>query len=188
MSRMLRRTWLIALAAVVVIAAVAVVMSNDGAEPASATGEVVDAPDCGVNTRGAWTGRPSSRDVRVGPLILRGANQWARWRPNAFGGHGYKIPAVLANGAVATLSVPEKLHGRVGLVYSAAAQELQRPGGTGVPGADASVRFAACPAGEAGRTGWTGGIVLDRPRCVSLVVKVDGRAPAYGRVPLGRPC
>jgi hypothetical protein len=196
---MLRITWSRGLATlvVVVVAWVVVVVLNDGDDPAStpdrsaaasATGEVVDAPGCGINTRGESTRPPSRQDVQLGPLVLGGGNRWARWRRDSFGGHGYKIPALLPNGVVATLSVPETMRARVGLVYSAGAHELQRAGIAGVPASDSSVRFTACPAEEAGRTGWGGGIVLDRPRCVTLVVKVDGRAPVHGRVPLGRPC
>jgi hypothetical protein len=33
-----------------------------------------------------------------------------------------------------------------------------------------------------------GGIVIDRPRCATLIVKVPGEAPERRRVPLGRLC
>ena len=56
----------------------------------------------------------------------------------------------------------------------------------GVRAADTALRFKACD-GE-GRSGWAGGLVVDRRRCVTLVVKVEGSAPVRRRVPLGRPC
>jgi hypothetical protein len=125
--------------------------------------------------------------VPVGPLVLLGARQTPRHQPDAFDGQGYKIPATLPDGMTATLVVPEHLRGRVGLVFSHRAKDAVLEAGTS--GADSAVRFTACEAdGEPGRSGWPGGIVIDRPRCATLIVKVPGEAPERRRVPLGRLC
>jgi hypothetical protein len=129
----------------------------------------------------------SSRDVEIGPLVLLGGQRWATSKPNAFNRHGYKVPVTLPEGLKATLSVPAAMRGHVGLVYSQAAQG--RVEKKGVRGADVSVRFAACPIeGQPGKTGWAGGIVVDRPRCATLKVEVVGGGGALARVPLGRRC
>ena len=144
------------------------------------------AASCASGSPGAST-TIGERDLAIGPLVLIGGRRWGRARRDAFDGHGYKIPATLPDGATATLSVPRALHGHVGLVYSQAAQA--RVFDRGVRGADSSVRFTACPAGSvSGRTGWGGGLVVDRPRCATLVVRVPGERPVRRRVPLGRRC
>ena len=125
-------------------------------------------------------------DAVLGPLVLIGGRGWGRSRRDAFGGHGFKIPATLPHGAVATLSVPPSLRGRVGFVFSRrAVRAVDR---RGVRGADPAVRFTACPGDPPGRTGWAGGIVVDRPRCATVVVRAAGAAPVRRRLPLGRRC
>lgn len=127
-----------------------------------------------------------SRDEVLGPLVLLGARQTTR-EPDAFGGRGYKVPVTLARGMSATLSVSRSKRDRVGLVFTRAAQS--RVLRVGVRGADSAVRFEACAAAErAGRTGWPGGFVVDRPRCATLVLKVEGRPAVRRRVSLGRRC
>jgi hypothetical protein len=119
--------------------------------------------------------------------VLIGGRRWADRRPDAFNRHGFKMPVTLPQGARAKLMVPVAMRRRVGLVFSYAAQD--RAQRRGVRGADSSVRFTACPAeGDGGRTGWPGGLVVDRPRCVTLVVKVSGGSSVRRRVPLGRHC
>jgi hypothetical protein len=146
---------------------------------------VVQAP-CNAGGVGTTDVTPK-RDVVIGPLVLLGARQTAWHRPDAFNRHGYKIPVTLPEGTTATLSVPERLTGRVGLVFSHRTQD--RAWRLGVRGADTAVRFTACqPTGEPGRTGWPGGLVVDRRRCVTLVVTVPGAASVSRRVPLGRHC
>lgn len=127
-------------------------------------------------------------DAILGPLSLTGAGGRHTQGPrDAFNGQGYKVPVTLPEGMTATLSVPRGLRSRVGLVFSLEAQD--RVLSDGVKGADSAVRFEACPlAGERGRTGWPGGFVVDRRRCVTLVVRVAGQSPLRSRVALGRPC
>jgi len=126
-------------------------------------------------------------DAVVGPLALIGARQTPRRQPDAFGRQGYKVPVTLPEGMTATLVVPEHLRGRVGLVFSPRAQDAVLE--SGMRGADPAVRFTACePEGEPGRSGWPGGLVVDIPRCATLIVQVPGEAPERRRVPLGRRC
>ena len=128
-----------------------------------------------------------ARDAVLGPLVLLGGLRHGGARPNGFRRRGYKVPVTLPEGVRATLSVPPDMRGRVGLVFTLTAQD--RAVARGVRGADTAVRFTACPAGATpGRSGWPGGLVIDRPRCVALVVTVAGEAPVRRRLPLGRRC
>lgn len=126
----------------------------------------------------------AGRDVELGPLVIIGPGRTRGHRPNGLGGKGYKLPVTLPDGVSATLSVPSAARDRVGLVYTPAAND--RAWARGVAGGHSSVRFDAC-AGDT-RTGWPGGIVVDRPRCATLVVRVDGGPTVRRRVPLGRAC
>lgn len=127
-------------------------------------------------------------DAILGPLSLIGAGgRYTRGRRDAFNGHGYKVPVTLPQGMTATLSVPRSLRSRVGLVFSLKTQD--RLLSEGVKSADPAVRFEACPTADTGsRTGWPGGFVVDRRRCVTLVVRIAGQSPLRRRVPLGRSC
>ena len=157
---------------------------SEGAAPASAAAATAVHCDSGAS-EGAGVG---ARDVVIGPLALVAALNNAARRRNAFGGHGYKIPATLAIGQIATLEVPPRWHGKVGLIFTQADQ--RRAWEKGVRGAPRAVRFTACMDPEAGtRSGWPGGIVVDRPRCPTLVVRVVGSSERHrARVPLGRRC
>lgn len=129
----------------------------------------------------------SADDVALGPLVLLGGRAWRTAKPDAFNRQGYKIPVTLPEDGRATLSVPTALRGRVALVYTLKAQD--RVWGEGVRGGDVAVRFTACPSdGKPGRTGWAGGLVVDRPRCVTLVATPSTGKPVRRRVPLGRRC
>ena len=141
---------------------------------------------CEAGGTGSSVVRPD--DVAVGPLILMSARDARSHPPDAFGGLGYKIPATLPAGTVATLSVPRALRPHVRLVYSRSVQDGVHE--TGIGAGSRAVRFAACAAGAPdARTGWTGGILVDRPRCVTLRIRVDGESAATShRVPLGRRC
>jgi len=162
--------------------------SAPSASSASAPGATARSTEASCATGGTATTRVSAkRDAVLGPLVLIGGRGWATAKPDAFNRRGYKVPATLPLGVRATLSVPAAMRGHVGLVFSLATQDRVVKGG--VRKADVSVRFSACPAsGEPGRTGWPGGLVVDRPRCVTLVVKVSGSTALRRRVPLGRRC
>lgn len=161
---------------------------SDGKPQASADAPVAEVADvtCPAAVQGSAAG-PSAGSATLGPLVLVGASNTASRRPDAFAGNGYKLPVTLPEGVTATLSVPQELRARVGLVFSQEAQTVAVASGAG--GADHAVRFTACPAGaESGRSGWPGGIVVDRRQCATLTVAVAGRAPVNHRVPLGRRC
>jgi hypothetical protein len=190
---MLRRTGLtLALLLAAAVGYIAVSGSKDEAsgEPVAPGGQVAAA---GVQVTCATGGPSPSRvrpkhDVVLGPLVLMGARRARDHPPDAFGGHGYKIPVSLPRGVTATVSVPRAARRRVGLVFTLDAQD--RAWKRGVKGADPSVRFTACPpdATTRRRTGWPGGFVVDRRRCATLVLTVAGRTPERHRVPLGRRC
>jgi hypothetical protein len=173
----------VALAAVVV----AVVMNgSDGLSPPSEA-QATPPAQAPCDPIADATTKVAARDVVVGPLVLIGARRTPSHRPDAFDRQGYKIPVTLPEGMTATLTVPESLRGRVGLVFSLRAQDAVLDSGT--RGADSAVRFSACePDGAPGRSGWGGGFVVDRPRCATLLVEVPGEAPERRRVPLGRRC
>ena len=151
---------------------------------------------------GCSEGAPSPKrtrrgDLPVGPFVLMGIDEGGappRHRqagidrpPDAFGGHGYKVPVSLPNGTSAVLSIPRFERGRLGLVFSQQAQ--RRVLRDGVAGAERAIRFTACPRGAAsGRTGWPGGFVIDDPHCATVTVN-PGRSPTrnFG-LPLGRAC
>jgi hypothetical protein len=124
-------------------------------------------------------GAPTASDVRIGPLVIIGA----RRTRDAFNRHGYKLPVTLPYGVTATLSVPDE---HIGLFTRRAQDRAWR---RGVAGANRAVRFVSC-AGDAaaGRSGFPGGIVVDRPRCATLTVTVEAQPRVRRRVPLGRSC
>jgi len=188
-----RTAWLLLTFAVLVVAgipSVSAVGRETGTAPPSraAAGAGAGKATASCSRGGVGTTLVSSaRDVVLGPLVLIGGRRWARIKPNAFGRQGYKVPVTLPDGVQATLSVPRSMRRRVGLVFTYAAQD--RVETRGVRGADTSVRFTACSAeGTPSRTGWPGGLVVDRARCVSLVVKVAGGPSVRRRLPLGRRC
>lgn len=142
---------------------------------------------CSVRAEPAPPVAVSPTDAVLGPLALVGGRAWVRKRPDAFNRQGYKIPATLLDGERATLRVPSSMRGRVGLVFTHAAQD--RVFERGVRGADRAVTFTACPAGdEPSRTAWAGGLVVDRRRCATLTLHREGRPSIRRRLPLGRPC
>lgn len=141
---------------------------------------------CGDGGPGGATVK--GRDVQMGPLTILGAHGTVRGPRDAFNGLGWKLPVTLLAGARATLSVPPRLRDGVGLVFTLEAQD--RVEVRGVRAADSGVSFEACAGGGApARTGWPGGIVADRERCATLLLRLAGAtAPIERRVPLGKRC
>ncbi len=153
--------------------------------------------EVGCTQGGPSPERTRRGDLPVGPFVLLGIDDSdVRPRhghagidrpPDAFGGHGYKVPVSLPNGTSAVLSIPRFERGRLGLVFTQQAQ--RRVLRDGVAGADRAIRFTACPRGRAsGRTGWPGGFVIDDPHCATVTVN-PGRSPTrnFG-LPLDRAC
>lgn len=157
---------------------------KSGTEEAEGAGADVVQATCSSAARGR-SGRVRPRsDAVLGPLVLMAARRTpSQNHPrDAFGGTGWKMSATLPRGVAATLSVPRAARSRVGLIYST-------EGAVGQANRESAIRFTACPAdGRPGRTGWPGGVVVDRRRCATLIVQVDGEAPVRYRVPLGRRC
>lgn len=60
--------------------------------------------------------------MEIGPLAILFVRRTPRDPRGAFDGHGWKLPAALLADEMATLSVPRRLRGRVGLVYTRATQ------------------------------------------------------------------
>lgn len=149
-----------------------------------AAGLLVAPPEIGCQVGGEGATKIRAHDLAIGPLVLVGGGRHGDRQPDAFGRHGYKIPMTLPAGMRATVEVPPAARGRVGLVFRPETQDAVWT--RGVRAADTALAVTACP-GE-GRTGWPGGLVVDRPRCATLVVRVQGRAAVRRRVPLGRTC
>ena len=182
------------LIAVLAVAAVGYIVASGSEEDRSGEPAVPAAGAAAAEVQATCTtGVPSSaqvspKSVVLGQLVLIGARYAEARRPDAFAGHGYKIPVSLPESGAATLSVARAARGHVGLVFTLDTQD--RVEARGVDGADRSVRFTACPdeAGNGGRTGWPGGFVVDHGRCATLLLTVAGRAAVRHRVPLGRRC
>jgi hypothetical protein len=76
--------------------------------------------------------------------------------------------------------VPRRLWGRVGLVFTRATRS--RVWRRGVRAADSKLSFEACAGEDApARTGWAGGIVVDRRRCSTLRVQLAAPAEPIER-------
>jgi hypothetical protein len=159
-----------------------------GAATAGERGSFAAAPAVSCREGGPG-GRPvKGRDVEMGPLAILFARRTVRDRRDAFNGHGWKLPVTLLADQTATVLVPRRLRDRVGLVFTQATQA--RVWRRGVRAADSEVGFEACAGEDApARTGWPGGIVVDRRRCATLRVLLAGAAdPIERRVPLGKRC
>jgi hypothetical protein len=170
------------------LAAVSLLALAGCAGAAVAASEGGPAPRVKCAQGGPATASVAGRDAELGPLTILFARRTVRQRRNAFNGHGWKLPVTLAAGERATLSVPRRLRGRVGFVFRLRTQSRVRR--RGVRAADSRLTFVACAGDEApARTGWPGGIVVDRRRCAMLRVRVEGAPePIERRVPLGRRC
>jgi hypothetical protein len=170
------------------VSILAAVLAAFGCAAALAAERVSTVPVAGCRDGGPGAAPEAGRDVELGPLAILFAGRSPRDRRGAFDGHGWKLPASLVAGGDVTLVVPRRLRDRVGLVYTLGtqAQVLRR----GVRAADSRVTFRACAGPEApARTGWPGGIVVDRRRCARLRVRVEGSGELIERrVPLGKPC
>ena len=136
-------------------------------------------------------------DLPFGPFVLIGIDESSvppghrqagiDRPPDAFGGHGYKVPVSLPNGTSAVLAVPRFERGRLGLVFTQ--QTQRRVLRHGLAGADRAIRFTACPAGGASAcTGWPGGFVIDEPHCATVTVNPGRSATRNFGLPLGRAC
>ena len=135
----------------------------------------------------------AGRDVVLGPLVLLGARRMANRQQDAFRRKGYKVPITLLAGVEATLTVPpsgEAVTSALARCAGASGSSTGLGPGRRLEARRARGRHRAAlhgvrrrgPQRLAGRPG------RRSPRCVTLVVKVEGSAPVRRRVPLGRPC
>jgi hypothetical protein len=138
----------------------------------------------GCASGGDTSAEPRGADSSVGPLVIIGTRETIGRPRDAFGRHGYKLPVMLPEGVTATLSSATR---GVGFVFTPGVQK--RTWTRGVSAASPAVRFTACEGDRSTlRTGWPGGIVVDRPKCATLVIKVEEGLTERHRVPLGRKC
>jgi hypothetical protein len=147
--------------------------------------------DCDSSVYGDFGPGWERRTVWAGPLGLVGATAGnppkpAKGRPDYF--EPVKFVLVLENSEVATIRVPASERAHVALLY-ATRGGLGEYGFTRVVDGLPAVRFEACAPSEVRYTQFTGGFVVDSPRCAELEVHVRGRAEPYPlQVPFGRAC
>lgn len=171
--------------AVVATVAVLALSRDDGPKAAKPTSASLAEATCSSANGPSVSWKARRVDAVLGPLVLVGGRGRRDFGPSR---GGYKVPVLLRDGVVATLSVPASLRGRVGLVYRSSLTGAADV--TDARAADPAVRFSACPVrSEQQRyTGWTGGVLVDRPRCVTLVATLADGTSIRGRLPLGRRC
>ncbi len=128
----------------------------------------------------------SRRNLVVGPLVLVGAGGTPTYS-ESFGGQKFQL--LVSAGHRVTVALSDQTRKGAGLGYGPLPQ-----GQVGVRDAHRAVTFVACPRGRAsgstagGRsvTFWSGGLLARSPRCVPLLVRIDGaRSPVRVVVHLG---
>lgn len=173
-------------AALIFTAASAVCLAStiaaSGANHAAPAGVIAD---CSTRSEASFPGaftRP--RDLVVGPLALVGAGGTA-----AFVDGGNKFPLLVKAGHRVTIELSARPRDGAGLAYGPLPQ-----GGIHLRDTHRVVTFIACARGEDsgsdadGRsvTFWSGGIVARSPRCVPILVWVDGAtSPRHVVIRLG---
>jgi hypothetical protein len=126
---------------------------------------------------------PAGRDdLVVGPTILRAARARARDRPSTYQPRRgrdvvAKVALVVQPGTRLVLSVDRRDRAGARLVYREATR-----GARHVAKGDGALRFASCF--DDAPTGWPGGFIVAGPRCVRILVDIDGH-PSAARRTLG---
>jgi hypothetical protein len=151
---------------------------NEGAAAPAARRPRGVRENCSTRSEATFPGAYSNpRNVVVGPFVLVGATQTDAETVRAVGGN--KFPALLRARHRVTVELPRRVRRHAGLAYGPLPQ--------GVITRDAAhrvVTFAACRSGPP--TFWSGGVVVDSPRCVPLRVWVDREtAPRRVVLPMG---
>jgi hypothetical protein len=182
-------------AAVVAVAAAVIFGARGGSssrEPTAAT----EAPP-GTTTVGCRTGDfPAAstftdRDLVVGAAAIIGFENAidepdASFRPRHGRDQLWKLPVVLRPDARLTLSIPREAAQHVRLSYRPSTRAA-----TKVSDGDRALLFEGCPSGVSGgaNTGWSGGFIVDGPRCrVPVDVSVDAAPPRRYRISFGSGC
>jgi hypothetical protein len=132
----------------------------------------------------------SARNLVVGPLALIGASGTPSFVSNSAGTEGFqKFPLLVRVGHRVTLELSPSTRRGAGLGYGPLPQ-----GETYLRDTHRVVTFIACRRGERSRsssdgqpvTFWSGSVLAKSPRCVPLLVWVDGeRAPRRAGIRLG---
>ena len=131
-------------------------------------------------------GFTNPRNLVVGPLALTGARGNPAWASTF---HGNKFPLLVKAGHRVTLALSARTRKFAGLAYGPLPQ-----GDVRVRDAHRVVTFVACrsdePSGSAADgeavTFWSGGVLSTTPRCVSLLVWIDGaKSPRRAVIRLG---
>jgi hypothetical protein len=160
--------------AAVIAAAVLLAQRESEATPAPrATEEVRKAPKVGCRGLVRQRMAPADRfDVVVGPAVLQGAR--ARARDNAsmyMRAHGRdptaKVPLILRPKTRLLLAIDKRDRRGAGLTYRERTRGARR-----VTDGYPALRFESCWPDQ--RTGWPGGFILDGPRCVRVLLWVNG--------------
>jgi hypothetical protein len=125
----------------------------------------------------------------VGPLALLYLSAYADATPRTFSARGdryraLKVLAVVAPGRSVTVTVPNALRARLGLLYDPSAFKMT--GRYRVEAGEPAVRFHPCERNRA--TQFNGGLIAAGPGCYALDVRVGGGAPRRLRFPVGQPC
>jgi hypothetical protein len=141
---------------------------------------------CSTRSEASFPGAFTSPDNLVaGPLVLVGAGRRVDY-DETFGGQ--KFQALVRNGHRVTVALPRAARPGAGLAYG----PLPR-GEVEAGDAHRVVSFVACRRGQdsdsrgGGRsvTFWSGGVLVESPRCVPLRIRVDGRAQRTEVIRLG---
>jgi hypothetical protein len=130
---------------------------------------------CSTRSQAAFSGAfGDPRNLVVGPLVLVGAGGVASWGSVS---HGNKFPLLVRNGHRVTIELSRKTRKGAGLAYGPLPEGLLHLRDT-----HRVVTFVACGRGrDSGSTAggrpvtfWSGGVLAASPRCVPLLVWIDG--------------
>ncbi len=128
----------------------------------------------------------SSRNLRVGPLVMTGAAGNAGWASSY---RGNKFPLLVRNGHRVTLELSTRTRRSAGLAYGPLPQ-----GETPLRDTHRVVTFIACPRDKNSGsnadgepvTFWSGGVMSRSPRCVPLRIWIDAKpSPRRAVIRLG---
>jgi hypothetical protein len=175
-----------AVAAAVLLAALAA-PARAAAVPAAERGRATCARQSGANFPGAYT---SSRNLRVGPLVLIGGRTYTSPATvRKFGGQKY--PLLLAAGHTARIEISRSARRASSLTWAGTGHGVRRvaDGYRVVDARACDRRNAQSRAGSRRVTFWSGFILTSVPRCLRVAIRIDGAPTARRvRVPLGRRC
>jgi hypothetical protein len=137
-----------------------------------------------------------SRNLVVGPLVLVGAGAYTPASVvRQFGGN--KFPLLVKAGHRVTIRLPRAVGRSAGLAYAGVGKRPLPGGEVKLSDTARTMTFVACrrggPSGSHGGaepvTFWSGFVLTRAPRCLPLLVYVDGaRSARRARIALGHRC